>query len=77
MIKSVTVLLQSLQAITVSNLQFPDELEFVHFLFCELTASKLVTIAICSDTGSHNMFDLIQSLVPTHFICNGYFCLSA
>ena len=23
-------------------------------------------------TGSYNRLDLIQSLVPTHYICNGY-----
>jgi hypothetical protein len=25
-----------------------------------------------SDTGSHNRLDLIQSLVPPHYVCNGY-----
>jgi len=30
----------------------------------------LVAIATRSDTGSHNMLDLIQSLVPTHYVCN-------
>jgi hypothetical protein len=30
----------------------------------------LVTIATRSDTGSHNRLDLIQSLVPTHYVCN-------
>jgi hypothetical protein len=29
-------------------------------------------IATRSDTGSHNMLDLIQSLVPPHYVCNGY-----
>jgi len=38
----------------------------------ELTASQLVAIATCSDTGSHNRLDLIQHLVPTHYVCNGY-----
>jgi len=38
----------------------------------ELTASQLVAIATRSDTGSHNRLDLIQSLVPPHYVCNGY-----
>ena len=25
-----------------------------------------------SDAGSHNRLDLIQSLVPLHYVCNGY-----
>jgi hypothetical protein len=29
-----------------------------------------LTIATRSDTGSHNRLDLIQSLVPTHYVCN-------
>ena len=24
------------------------------------------------DTGSHNSLNLIQSLVPPHYVCNGY-----
>ena len=35
--------------------------------------NRITTIAACSDNGSHNRFDLIQSLVPTHYICNGYY----
>ena len=38
----------------------------------ELTTSQLVAFATRSDTGSHNRLDLIQSLVPPHYICNGY-----
>jgi len=40
----------------------------------ELTTSQLIAIRIvtCSDTGSHNMLDLIQSLVLTRYVCNGY-----
>ena len=38
----------------------------------ELTASQLVGIATGSDTGSHNRLDLIQSLIPTHYVCNWY-----
>ena len=38
----------------------------------ELTASQLVAIATHSDTGLHNRLDLIHSLVPPHYICNGY-----
>jgi len=38
----------------------------------ELTASQLFAIATRSDTGSHNRLDLIQSLVPPHYVCNGY-----
>jgi len=38
----------------------------------ELIASQLVAVATRSDTGSHNRLDLIQSLVPTHYVCNGY-----
>jgi hypothetical protein len=41
-------------------------------LLRELTASQLVAIATRSDTGSHNILDLIQSLVPPHYVCNGY-----
>ena len=41
-------------------------------LLCELTASQLVAITTHSDTGSHNRLDLIQSLVPPHYVCNGY-----
>jgi hypothetical protein len=37
-----------------------------------ITASQVVAIATRSDTGSHNRLDLIQSLVPTHYVCNGY-----
>ena len=29
-----------------------------------------VAVATLSDTGSHNRLDLIQSLVPTHYVCN-------
>ena len=36
----------------------------------ELTVSQLVVTR--SDTGSHNRLDLIQSLVPPHYVCNGY-----
>jgi hypothetical protein len=25
-----------------------------------------------SDTGSHNRLDLIKSIVPPHYVCNGY-----
>ena len=35
-------------------------------------ASQLVDIVIRSDTGSHNRLDLIQSLVPTRYVSNGY-----
>ena len=41
-------------------------------LLRELTASQLVAIATRSDTGSHNILDLIQSLVSPHYVCNGY-----
>ena len=41
-------------------------------LLCELTTSQLVAFATRSDTDSHNRLDLIQSLVPTHCVCNGY-----
>ena len=41
-------------------------------LYRELTASQLVDIVIRSDTGSHNRLDLIQSLIPTRYVCNGY-----
>jgi hypothetical protein len=39
----------------------------------ELTASQLVAFVTRSDTGSHNRLDLIQSLVPPHYVyvCNG------
>jgi hypothetical protein len=42
----------------------------------EQTASQLVAIATRSDTGSHNRLDLIQSLVPPHYVCNGYISTS-
>ena len=54
---------------------------FAVYLFClgfnsclllELTASQLLAIAKSSDTDSHNRLDLIYSLVPTHYVCNGY-----
>jgi hypothetical protein len=41
-------------------------------LLRELTASQLVTIVTRSDTGSHNILDLMQCLVPPHYVCNGY-----
>ena len=41
-------------------------------LLGELTASQLVAIATRSDTGSHNRLDLIHSLVPPYYVCNGY-----
>ena len=34
-------------------------------LLCEQPASQLAT---CSDTGSHNKLDLIQILVPPHYV---------
>jgi hypothetical protein len=45
-------------------------------LLSELAASLLAAIATRSDTGSHNRLDLIQSLVPTHCVCNGYIILT-
>ena len=36
------------------------------------SASQLVVIAIRGDTGSYNKFDLMQSLIPTRYLCNGY-----
>jgi hypothetical protein len=30
-----------------------------------------------SDTGSHNRLDLIQSLVPPHYVCNGYISMQS
>jgi hypothetical protein len=35
-------------------------------------AQLVIAIATRSDTGSHNRLDLIQSLVPPHYVCNGY-----
>ena len=37
-------------------------------LLCEQIASQLVAYATCSDTGSHNRLDLIQSLLPPHYV---------
>jgi hypothetical protein len=34
--------------------------------------NRITTLATRSNTGSHNRLDLIQSLVPTHYVCNGY-----
>jgi hypothetical protein len=44
----------------------------------ELTVSLLVAITTLSATGSHKRLDMIQSLVHTHYVCNGYVlgCLS-
>jgi hypothetical protein len=57
------------------------------FVFIEMTLlDKLIThivywyktfvfglaTATRSDTGSQNRLDLIQSFVPTHYVCNGY-----
>jgi hypothetical protein len=41
-------------------------------LLCELTASLLISMATHSYTDSHYSLDLIQSLVPPHYVCNGY-----
>jgi hypothetical protein len=41
----------------------------------ELTTSQLVAITTRSDTGSHNRLDLIQSLVPRHYVYNRYLFL--
>ena len=41
-------------------------------LLCEQTASQLVALATRSDPGSHNRLDLIQGLVPPHYVCIGY-----
>ena len=41
-------------------------------LLREVTASQLVAIATRSDIGPHNRLDLIHSLVPPHYVCNGY-----
>jgi len=30
------------------------------------------TTGLRSDTGSHNRLDLIQSIVPTHYVCSWY-----
>ena len=46
-------------------------------LLCELTTSLLVASMTHSDTGSHNRLDLIQNLVPTHYVCNGYFSVTS
>jgi hypothetical protein len=36
------------------------------------TVYQVLSVATRSDTGSHNRLDLIQSLVPPHYACNGY-----
>jgi hypothetical protein len=57
------------------------KLHFVHdatlfvAIHCEQIASQLVAKATRCDTGSQNRFDLIQSLVPPHYVCNGYLLL--
>ena len=70
---------------SVDNWTFSGQIESVWTYICtthfvlyirscllrELTTSQLVAIATRSDTGSHNRLDLIQSLVPTHYVCNG------
>jgi hypothetical protein len=37
-----------------------------------LSDAQLVAIATRSDTDSQNRLDLIRSLVPPHYVCNGY-----
>ena len=37
-----------------------------------LSDAQLVAIATRSDTDSQNRLDLIHSLVPPHYVCNGY-----
>ena len=37
-----------------------------------LSDAQLVAIATRSDTDSQNRLDLIRSLVPRHYVCNGY-----
>jgi hypothetical protein len=46
--------------------------DFRSCLLREQTALQLVAFATRSDIGSHNKFDLAQSIVPTHYVCNGY-----
>jgi len=41
-------------------------------LLRELTASQLVAFATHIDTDSHNRLDLIQGLVPKHYVCNKF-----
>ena len=56
-------------------LKFFFLLKRLRIRFCllrELTASQLVAITTRSDTRSHNRLDLIHSLLPTHYISNGY-----
>jgi hypothetical protein len=36
------------------------------------TLYQVLPIATRSDTGSHNRLNLIQSLVPPHYVCNRY-----
>jgi hypothetical protein len=45
-------------------------------LLCELTASQLQSRLTVSATGPHNRLDLIQSIVPTHYVCNMYMYIS-
>ena len=42
------------------------------YLLRERTASQLVAIVTRSDTGSLNRLDLMQSIVPPHYVCNAY-----
>jgi hypothetical protein len=37
-----------------------------------LSDAQLVAITTRSDTDSQNRLDLIRSLVPPHYVCNGY-----
>jgi hypothetical protein len=41
-------------------------------LLRELTTSQPVDMATCSDSGFHNIIDLIQRRIPTHNVCNEY-----
>ena len=41
------------------------------------TLFQVSSVATRSDTGSYNMLDLVQSLVPAHYVCNGYVLTSS
>ena len=41
-------------------------------LLCEPVLLRVAIATSCDAVCSHNKLDLIQSLVPPHYVCNGY-----
>ena len=58
--------------LTLCTLSFEFKERIRSCMLRELTPSLLVAISTRSETGSHNRLDLIQSLVPTHYVCKAF-----